>query len=120
MPPRTDQEGQAWGCGASLWGLRRQRRGWNRTFLGAPSPKEGDGQPASRTPARPAGVQSCQGLSRGFPGGSDGRESACNTGDPGLIPGSGRSLGEGNSYTLQYSCLESPMCRGAGRAIDHE
>ena len=77
------------------------------------SPKEGDGQPASRTPARPAGVQSCLSLSRGFPGGSDGKESACNTGDPGLIPGSGRSLGEGKSYTLQYSCLEIPMCRGA-------
>ena len=44
-----------------------------------------------------------------FPGGSEGKESACNAGDPGLIPGSGRSLGEGNGYPLQYSCLENPM-----------
>ena len=39
----------------------------------------------------------------GFPGGSDGKESACNAGDLGLIPGLGRSLGEGNDYPLQYS-----------------
>ena len=44
-------------------------------------------------------------------GGSDGKESACNTGDPGLIPGLGRSPGVGNSYPLQYSCLENPMNR---------
>ena len=40
-----------------------------------------------------------------FPGGSEGKESACNTGNPGLIPGSGKSPGEGNGYSLQYSCL---------------
>ena len=44
-----------------------------------------------------------------FPGGSEGKESACNVRDPGLIPGSGRSLGEGNDNPLQYSCLENPM-----------
>ena len=49
----------------------------------------------------------------GFPGGSSGKESTCNAGDLGLIPGSGRSPGEGNSYALQYSCLENPMDRGA-------
>ena len=49
----------------------------------------------------------------GFPGGSDSKESACNTGDLGSIPGSGRSPGEGNGYPLQYSCLENPMDRGA-------
>ena len=43
-----------------------------------------------------------------FPGGSDGKESACNVGDMGLIPGSGRSPGEGNGNPLQYSCLENP------------
>ena len=42
---------------------------------------------------------------------SDGKESACNAGDPGLIPGSGRSPGEGNGNQLQYSCLESFMDR---------
>ena len=47
----------------------------------------------------------------GFPGGSDGKESACNTGDPGSIPGSGRSLGEGNGNPLQYSCWKNPMER---------
>ena len=44
---------------------------------------------------------------KGFPGGSDGEESACNAGDPDLIPGLGRSPGEGNGYQLQYYCLES-------------
>ena len=50
---------------------------------------------------------------RGFPGGSDGEGSACSAGDPGSIPGSGRSPGEGNGYPLQYFCLENPMHRGA-------
>ena len=45
----------------------------------------------------------------GFPGGSEGKASACNAGDPFLIPGSGRSPGEGNGNPLQYSCLENPM-----------
>ena len=40
----------------------------------------------------------------GFPGGSDGKESACNAGNPSSIPRSGVSLGEGNSYPIQYSC----------------
>ena len=45
----------------------------------------------------------------GSPGGSAGKESACNAGDLGLIPGLGRSPGEGNSYPLQYSGLENSM-----------
>ena len=49
----------------------------------------------------------------GFPGGSDSKESACNLGDLGSIPGWGRSLEEGNGNPLQYSCLENPMDRGA-------
>ena len=48
-------------------------------------------------------------LLMGFPGGSDGKASACNAGDPGSIPGSGRSPGEGNGNPLQHSCLENPM-----------
>ena len=44
-----------------------------------------------------------------FPGGSDGKESACNVGDPGSIPGLGRLPGEGNGYPLQYSGLENSM-----------
>ena len=55
----------------------------------------------------------------GIPGGSDNKESAYNAGDPGSIPGSGRSPGEGNGYPLQYSCLENPMDRGAWRATVH-
>ena len=46
---------------------------------------------------------------KGFPGGSDSKESACNAGDLGSIPGLGRSPGEGNSYLLQYSGLENSM-----------
>ena len=47
------------------------------------------------------------------PGGSEVKASAWNVGDPGSIPGSGRSPGEGNGNPLQYSCLENPMERGA-------
>ena len=55
----------------------------------------------------------------GFPGGSDCKESACNAGDPGLIPESGRSLGEGNDNTHQYSCLWNPMDRGDWQTTVH-
>ena len=55
----------------------------------------------------------------GFPGGSDGKESACKAGDLGSIPGSGRSPGEGNGYPVQYACLENPMDRGAWQATVH-
>ena len=47
------------------------------------------------------------------------KESACSAGDLGLIPGSGRSPGEGHGYPLQYSCLENPMDRGAWQATIH-
>ena len=55
----------------------------------------------------------------GLPGGSDGEESACNVRDTGLIPGSGRSPGEGHGNPLQYPCLENPMDTGAWRATVH-
>ena len=55
----------------------------------------------------------------GFPDGSDGKEYACNARDPGLIPGSGRSLGEGNGSPPQYSCLENQMDGGAWQATVH-
>jgi len=55
--------------------------------------------------------------SKGFPGGSAGKESTCNAGDMGLIPGSGRSLEEG--MALQYSCLENSMDRGGWQAAVH-
>ena len=55
----------------------------------------------------------------GFPGGSEGKESACNVGDPALVPGLGRSPGEGNGNPLQYSCLENSMDGGACWAMVH-
>ena len=53
----------------------------------------------------------------GLPCSSDGKESACSAGDPGSIPGSGRSPGEGNGNPLQYYCLENPMYRRTWQAI---
>ena len=55
----------------------------------------------------------------GFPGDSDGKESSCNSGDLGLIPGLERSPGEGNGYSLRYSYLENPMDRGGWWATIH-
>ena len=55
----------------------------------------------------------------GFPGGSEVKASASNVGNPGLIPGLGRSPGEGNGNQLQYSCLENFMDRGAWLATVH-
>ena len=54
-----------------------------------------------------------------FFSGADGKKSACNAGDLDLIPGSGRSPGEGNGYPLQYSCLENSIDRGAWWTIVH-
>ena len=55
----------------------------------------------------------------GFPSGSEGKESACNAGDLGSVPGLGRLPGEGNGSPLQYSCLENSMDRGAWWATVH-
>ena len=55
----------------------------------------------------------------GFPGGSEVKESACNVEDLGSVPGLGRSPGEGNSYLLQYSCLENSMDGGVWLATVH-
>ena len=62
---------------------------------------------------------SCLMLYVRFPGGPDGKESACNTGDLGSIPGSGRSPGEGNGNPLQHSCLEKSMDVDAWQARVH-
>ena len=59
------------------------------------------------------------GIWESFPGGSDGKESACNAGDLGLIPGLGKIPGEGNGNPLQYSCLENSMDKGAWWATVH-
>ena len=58
-------------------------------------------------------------ISADFPGGSDGKASVYNAGDPGSIPGLGRSPGEGNGNPLQYSCLENPMDKGGWQATVH-
>ena len=58
----------------------------------------------------------CVCVCMGFPGGSNGKESACSIGDPSLIPESGKSPGEGNGNPLQYSCLGNSMDRGDWRA----
>ena len=55
----------------------------------------------------------------GFPGGSNSKESPCNAREPGSIPGSGKSPGEGNDYPLQYSFLDNPMNREAWWATVH-
>ena len=59
------------------------------------------------------------GFGLGFPGGSEGKASACNAGDLGSIPGLGRSSGGGHGNPFQYSCLKKPMARGAWQAIVH-
>ena len=64
-------------------------------------------------------ISSLQAAALGFSGSPVYKESACNAGDLGSIPGMGRYPGEGNGYPLQYSCLENPMDRGAWWATDH-
>ena len=59
-------------------------------------------------------VQVCH---RGFPGGSEDKESTCKARDPGLIPGLGRSPGEENGYPLQHTCLENSIDRGAWQVM---
>ena len=60
-----------------------------------------------------SGIKASMYESGGFPGGSEGKESACSAEDPGLIPGLRRCPGGGHGNPLQYSCLENPMDRGA-------
>ena len=60
-----------------------------------------------------------RGLDMSRPLGSDGKESACDVGNPALIPGLGRSPGKGNGNPLQYSCLKNPIDRGAWWATIH-
>ena len=73
----------------------------------------------SRLPGEISITSDIQMTPGGFSDGSDGKEFACNVGDPSLIPGSGRSPGCGNGNPLKYSCLENPVGRGAWWAIVH-
>ena len=70
-------------------------------------------------PAAPTLIFVSVHLTLGFPGVSDSKESACNVGDPGSVPGSGRSRGEGIDYVLQYSCLKNSTDREAWQAVVH-
>ena len=92
-------------------------------WSGQPFPSPGDLPNPGIKPRSPAlQADSLPGTTlrfSGFPCGSDHRESSCNAGDLGLIPGSGRYPGEGNGNPLQYSCLENPMDRGAWQATVH-
>ena len=65
------------------------------------------------------GLGKSSGKGKGFPGGAELKASACNVGDLGSVPGSGRSPGEGNGTLLQYSCLENPLDGGAWWATVH-
>ena len=109
MPPLPDsEEGRIWGRRGSeqLPQVLKDQRGWG----------EGVGSWGTRDLGAtywPEVKLHCISLRPDFPGGSDGKASAYNPGDPGSIPGSGRSPGEGNGNPLQYSCLENPMDRGA-------
>ena len=91
--------------GSSVHILSRQEY-WS----GLPCPPPGD---LPHLGIKPAYLTSAALAGRFFPGGSDSKASACNAGDPGLIPGSGRCPGEGNGNPLGYSCLENPRDRGA-------
>ena len=62
----------------------------------------------------------CFKITLGFPGSSDGKESACSVGDPGSILGLRRSLGEGNGNPLEYSCLENRMDGGIWQVTVHQ
>ena len=92
-------------------------------LMPVPGPlRTGDPRSRLRLPsvgASSRSITSLSGVPQARSGGSDGKETACSAGDPGSIPGSGRSPGEGNGYPLQYSCLENPMDRGAWGATVH-
>ena len=115
---------------ATLWTVAHQSPqsvgfSWQEYWNGLLCPALGDLsdpgiKPSSlKSPALGAGSLPLAPPVMGFPGGSDGKESVCNAGDPRLIPGSGISPGEGNGNSLQYSCLDNPMDREAWQAPVH-
>ena len=77
---------------------------------------------ATKRPPSPFGIEDVsrgQAQNFGFPGSSAGKESACNVGDPGSMPGMGRFTRGRHGSPLQYSCLDNPMDRGAWREAVH-
>ena len=131
--------GHDWATSLSLFTFMHWRRKWQPTPVFLPGESQGRGSPMGcrlwgRTELDTTdvtqqqhhflqGIFPAQGLNpgllhllrwqRGFPGGSDGKASARNAADPGSVPGSGKSPGEGNGNPLQHSCLEHPMDGGA-------
>ena len=106
--------GHALATSLSLSTFMHWRRKWQPTPVFLPGESQGRGSLVGcRLWGRTESAAAASPII-GFRGSSDGKESACNAGDLGLIPGSGRSPGEGNRYPLQYSCLGS-MGRGAWR-----
>ena len=114
FPASESEDESCWAC--TLRGLHSRIQGQLCTASTSPSP--GNAAPLSSwdgsSPTRGhfsslIGIARILSLEWGFPGGSESTQSACNAGYPGLIPGLGRSTGEGNGNPLQYSCLEDPM-----------
>ena len=105
--------------GFSPWvGKIPWRRKWQPTPVFLPGESHGQRSLVGHSPWSPKESDTTERLHSlihnfSIPGGSDGKESACNGGDLGLISGLRRSLGEGHGKPLQYSCLENPMDRGA-------
>ena len=113
---------QCWRCGFNFWvGKISWRRQWQPTPVFLPGKSHGWGSLVGYSPWGRKESDMTERLHFHFQrsGGSDSKESACNSGDPGSISGSGRSLGEGNGNRLQYSCLENPMDGGAGWVTVH-
>ena len=92
-----------------IWKTQQWPQDWKRWSVFIPIPKKSNAKKCSKY----CTVALISHASRGFPGGSDGKVSAWNAGDLGLIPGSGRFPGRGNGNPLQYSCLENPRDGGA-------
>ena len=115
-----------WATSLSLFTFMHWRRKWQPTSVLAwriPGMVEPGGLPSMGSHRvrhdwnNLAAASAC--INSGFPGGLEGKASACNAGDPGSIPGSGRSPVEGNGNPLQYSCLGNPMDRGDWWAAVH-
>ena len=80
----------------------------------------GEGKPTQSVVRRESRADLCWMSTQTHPFSSDGKESACNAGDPGSVPGPRRSSGEGNDKPLQYSCLENPVDRGLHSPLGHK
>ena len=121
--------GHDWATSLSLFTFMHWRRKWQPTPVFLPGESQGwDHTESDTTEVTQQQQQSPEilrerwGLSSqrwGFPSGSDSKVSVYSAGDPGSIPGSGRSPGEGNGSPLQYSCLENAMDGGAWWATVH-